>query len=63
MDMIRLLEKIIDWSTDKFVGVGMAFALILALSLGMDTNVLTNIISGLLGYMSKTVVNNKGGDV
>ena len=52
--LFHLLEKIVDWGTDKFVGVVMALALIVAMSLGLDTNIITNIVSGLLGYMSKT---------
>lgn len=53
---MKCLEKIIDWTTDKYIGVGLVLTLILSLFLGVDTAILTNIISGLIGYMSKTVI-------
>ena len=62
--MIYNLSKVLDWNTDKFVGVGMVLTMIISLFLGVDSNILTNIISGLFGYMSKTMIeekNDKGG--
>lgn len=48
--------KILDWSTDKFIGVGLMLTLFLSILNGNDLNIQTNIISGLIGYMSKTVI-------
>lgn len=48
--------KILDWSTDKFIGVGLMLTLFLSILHGNDLNIQTNIISGLIGYMSKTVI-------
>ena len=53
---MRAIEKIIDWSLDKVLGVGLVLTLLISLFLGYDTTIQTNIISGLIGYMSKTVV-------
>ncbi len=53
---MRVLEKIVDWSLDKVLGVGLVLTLLISLFLGYDTTIQTNIISGLIGYMSKTVV-------
>ena len=53
---MRILEKIVDWSLDKVLGVGLVLTLLISLFLGYDTTIQTNIISGLIGYMSKTVV-------
>ena len=52
---MRVLEKIVDWSLDKILGVGLVLTLLISLFLGYDT-IQGNIISGLIGYMSKTVV-------
>ncbi len=52
---MKILEKIVDWSLDKVLGVGLVLTLLISLFLGYDT-IQTNIISGLIGYMSKTVV-------
>ena len=53
---MKILEKIVDWSLDKVLGVGLVLTLLISLFLGYDTTIQTNIISGLIGYMSKTVV-------
>lgn len=53
---MRAIEKIIDWPLDKVLGVGLVLTLLISLFLGYDTTIQTNIISGLIGYMSKTVV-------
>ena len=53
---MKVLEKIVHWSLDKVLGVGLVLTLLISLFLGYDTTVQTNIISGLIGYMSKTVV-------
>ena len=53
---MKVLEKIVDWSLDKVLGVGLVLTLLISLFLGYDTTIQTNIISGLIGYMSKTVV-------
>lgn len=53
---MRAIEKIIDWPLDKVLGVGLVLTLLISLFLGLDTTLQTNIISGLIGYMSKTVV-------
>ena len=52
---MRAIEKIIDWPLDKVLGVGLVLTLLISLFLGCDT-IQGNIISGLIGYMSKTVV-------
>jgi hypothetical protein len=46
----------VDWTTDKYIGVGLVLTLFLSMFLGLDSNIQTNIISGLIGYMSKTIV-------
>lgn len=53
---MKVLEKIVDWSLDKVLGVGLVLTLLISLFLGYDATIQTNIISGLIGYMSKTVV-------
>ena len=53
---IRVIEKIVDWTLDKYIGVGLVLTLFLSMLLGLDTTIQTNIISGLIGYMSKTVM-------
>ena len=53
---MRAIEKIIDWTLDKYIGVGLVLTLFLSMILGLDTTIQTNIISGLIGYMSKTVI-------
>ena len=57
---MKVLEKLIDWNTDKVIGVGLVLTLILSLWIGTSENIQTNIISGLIGYMSKTVVDRRG---
>ena len=52
---MRAIEKIIDWPLDKVLGVGLVLTLLVSLFLGYDT-IQGNIISGLIGYMSKTVI-------
>lgn len=52
---MRAIEKIIDWPLDKVLGVGLVLTLLVSLFLGYDS-IQGNIISGLIGYMSKTVV-------
>lgn len=53
---MRVLEKIVDWTLDKYIGVGLVLTLFLSMLLGLDSTIQTNIISGLIGYMSKTIV-------
>jgi len=52
---VRAIEKIIDWPLDKVLGVGLVLTLLVSLFLGYDS-IQGNIISGLIGYMSKTVI-------
>ena len=52
---MRAIEKIIDWPLDKVLGVGLVLTLLVSLFLGYDS-IQGNIISGLIGYMSKTVI-------
>lgn len=60
---MKVLEKIIDWTLDKYIGVGLVLTLFLSMLLGLDTTIQTNIISGLIGYMSKTVMIEKEGNM
>ena len=53
---MKVLEKIVDWTLDKYIGVGLVLTLFLSMLLGLDSTIQTNIISGLIGYMSKTVI-------
>ena len=53
---MKVLEKIVDWTLDKYIGVGLVLTLFLSMLLGLDSTIQTNIISGLIGYMSKTIV-------
>ena len=57
---MRAIEKIIDWPLDKVLGVGLVLTLLVSLFLGYDS-IQGNIISGLIGYMSKTVMVEKEG--
>lgn len=57
---MKTLAKVLDWNTDKFIGVGLVLTLFLSLLNGNDANIQTNIISGLIGYMSKTVIDKSG---
>lgn len=61
-DIIKVLEKIVDWTLDKYIGVGLVLTLFLSMLLGYDS-IQGNIISGLIGYMSKTVMVEKEGIV
>lgn len=59
---MKTLSKVLDWSTDKFIGVGLVLTLFLSIFLGSGDNIQTNIISGLIGYMSKTVIDKSEGE-
>lgn len=52
---MKAIEKIIDWPLDKVLGVGLVLTLLLSMFLGYDS-IQGNIISGLIGYMSKTII-------
>ena len=53
---LQLVDKFLDWNTDKFIGVGLVITLIVSIFFGYDATIQTNIISGLVGYMSKTMI-------
>lgn len=49
------MSRIFYWSTDKFIGCGLVAALLLSMYFGTSETIQTSIISGLVGYMGKSI--------
>ncbi len=49
------MKNLIHWSIDKILGVGILLALYLSIALGGDVNFQTTIASGLIGYIGRSI--------